>query len=176
MKIQLSEDEVYEIKIPEVVGTEDFLKFLERFNNLSKMIKASYQNKEFNEFKNKFQQRETRKYKTSRDKTSKNSYLNSKEKMIDLMQYCYHGTKEDKNRVTKLLGFKDYGDLNKRFYAWKNRYNIQPNELGFIQFGSKENPHGIKIKNYIIKSYTGMFDENGEEENEVEEKNEKGEN
>lgn len=142
MKININENEVYEIKLPEEIEANELFKIIEKFNNLGKLIRIPNRPKTYNRNK------------------SNIDWYDTKEKVLDVMQYYYHGTSEDKERIVRIIGINKK-DLCKRFHSLKIKFNIQPQEIGFIEFGTKENHLGIKVRDYIIKSHTGIFDENG---------------
>jgi hypothetical protein len=162
MKIYINDDETYEMKIPEKATAEEFLDIVNRLNNATKIIKLSMasvvkptlpvtiktpmmnfpQNKLINQIPNKVKV----------GKGHKLEYYNTREKALDIMQYFYHGTKEDRIRIANITG-KSIDDILKNFTYMKKKYNIQPRDIGFIVRGTKD-------KSYIIKSYTGIFDEN----------------
>ena len=163
MKIQISDDEVYELKLPEKVNNpEEFYTISKKLDNIAKIIKINMMTgTTFNKFKSEFQKRETKiekgKYKTI-FKRKLNPFFDTREKVLDIMQYFYHGTKADRERIVKIMG-KTEQQIIKLFYGQKIRYDIQPQEIGFISFGTIVNKAGLKIPNYIIKSHTGVFDE-----------------
>lgn len=156
MKIQLKDDETYEIKLPEELTSQDFLILLEKLEKIVKLIKLS------GDFKN-----STYKDNPTRTRVSSIAYncpnpFDTREKVLDFLQYGYHGTKEDKDRIVKYIG-RSWKELQKRFHDLINRYSIQPNEIGLTKWKVKgENMRSDnRIPNWSIKSYTGVFDENG---------------
>jgi len=156
MKIQLKDDEIYEIKIPAEITSQDFLILLEKLEKIVKLIKLS------GNFKNPTYKDNPTKTRRSSIKYNCPNPFDTREKVLDFLQYGYHGTKEDKERIIKYIG-RSWEELQKRFHSLINRYNIQPNEIGLTKWRVKE--EGIrsdnKIPNWIIRSYTGVFDENG---------------
>lgn len=84
--------------------------------------------------------------------------LNSREKILDLLQYGYHGTPQDKMRISKLFD-KSWSEIAKRFQVFRKKYNIKPKEIGFITYNTKQGK-GEKIPNYVIKSHSGIYDDN----------------
>lgn len=157
MKIRLKENEIYEIKIPEEIDTENLFILLDRLKVITKLSELSDIRKDIKTEKRKYTQNPT---KTTR-------LYNTKEKTLDLLQYAHHGTKEDKERICKLLNMS-WKEIQKRFYNLIKRYNIQPNEVGLTRWKTKYDKHSDnRIPNWTIKSHTGVFDENGntDEEN-----------
>ena len=87
---------------------------------------------------------------------------------MDILQYYYHGSQRDRDRITNICKFENMNVMSKGFSKMRERFNIQPKEIGFIEFPTKEDRKGIKINDWIIKSHTGIFDEkeeNTDEEN-----------
>ena len=173
MKIQISDDEVYELKLPELVNNpEEFYEILKKLDNIAKIMKINLMTgTTYDKFKNKFQQMETnkatRKYTINPNFTRKNRnpLLDTKEKVLDILQYAYHGNRDDKNRISKLMGFS-WNDISKRFHNLFRRYEIKPSEIGLTQLPSQMFRYvDLKIPNYIIQSHTGIYDEteNGKE-------------
>jgi hypothetical protein len=156
MKIKINENEVYEIKTPEVLNPEDFLNFLNKLDRIAKIIKINLiTGTNYEDFKGKY----NRKFKEKKGKIG-NPYFDTKEKVLDIMQYFFFGTEEDKERICNLVGISK-NELYKRFNGFKKRFNIKPEEIGFLVFGTRKNNKGIRIKDYVIKSHTGLFDEVG---------------
>lgn len=204
MKIQISKDESYEIKIPNEINANDFMKLMTSFDNVIKLIRFNLVKQGIKEDENfRIDENGNRvsrvHYKDKINKIDKNlnldgtprksytkspkfleslknkrktnlrDWCNTKEKVLDLMQYAYHGTKEDRKRIVKITGETNWDVITKSFFGLKNRYDIQPQEVGLTSFGNKGlKAFNFKIPNYIIKSYTGIFDENGNEENKEE--------
>jgi len=174
MKININKDEVYELNFPDEITPDEFLEIYERFGNIAKLIKLSNQEKVIDTFKNQFNQRVRKPYilknPLNPDKITQrcntNPFLDTKEKILDLLQYAYHGSKEDKERICKLMGYS-WSDINKRFHNLFKRFNFLPSEVGLTQIPNKFNKHlNLKIPDYIIQSHTGIFDENGKEQTE----------
>jgi hypothetical protein len=168
MKIKINENEVYELKLPEQVdNVNEFFVILTRLDNIAKIIKMNMiAGTNLYEFKDNFQKRETNKIqnkdyvKKSYTHYKNNTFFDTKEKVMDLIQYYYHGTIEDKNRICKIIGI-NRERLTHKLRDFISIYNIKPEEVGFIMFGTTKKKTGIKVNDYIIKSYTGIFDENG---------------
>ena len=159
MRIQISDDEVYELKLPEKINNhKEFYKILKKFDNIAKIIKINLaMNTTFNKFKSDFQTTETS-IATKRT-YGKNLFFNTREKALDILQYGYHGDKEDKDRISKLMGFS-WAEINKRFHNLTKRYSIQPNEIGLTQKPSQYLQYSdVRIPNYNFKVNTGVFDE-----------------
>jgi hypothetical protein len=158
MKIRIKEDEVYEIKIPEEINASDILILLDRLKVIAKLSELS-------EIRVRTKT-ETRSYVKKGDSPSR--FWNTREKALDLLQYAYHGTEEDKERISKLIR-RDWKKTQKQFHLIKKRYNIQPDEVGLTKWKTQYDSKNldVRIPNWTIKSYTGIFDENGntDEEN-----------
>ena len=168
MRIKINADEVYELEVPKEIDTlENFYALLKKLDNVTKLIKINLMTgTTYDKFKNKFQQMETnkatRKYNINPNlRKNKNPFLDTKEKVLDVLQYAYHGDKEDKNRISKIMGYS-WTDICKRFHALLKRYEVKPNEIGLTNLPSERyRGLNLRIPNYIIKSHTGVFDENG---------------
>jgi len=154
MKIILNEEETYEIKLPETINASGFLELLNQFDNIVKLIRLNSIQKGFDNDKG---------IKTKRTYMShmKNPFFDTREKVLDLLQYGYCGTQEDRERICKVTG-KGWKEISKRFCQLIQRWDIKPNEVGLIKFGNKyQKSKNFGLPNYTIKSYTGVFDENG---------------
>jgi hypothetical protein len=162
MKIIINELETYEIKIPNEVNAKDFMKLLTSFDNVVKLIKFNIIREEFR--KNPDYKNEVIKTKRTYTKLNTRLWCDTREKTLDLMQYAYHGTKEDRIRIEEITGVT-WNGIVKGFNGFKRRYNIQPQEIGLNFWRGIGEHHanliGWKIPNWTIKSYTGYFDENG---------------
>jgi len=166
MKIIINPNETYDIKLPEVIDAEKFIEILNQFDNIAKIIKInSITGTNIKNFKTDFQKRENgiakSKYDFPKKRINTISFFDNREKVLDILQYHYYGTKTDKERIAKIIDMK-WVEISKRFHSLIFRYDIQPNEIGLINLGNKNNQgRENRIPNYIIKSYTGIFDENG---------------
>ena len=170
MKIQISDDEIYELKMPELINNpEEFYQILKKLDNIAKIMKINLaMGTTYNKFKNEYQERETsigikkKKYyfnNPNSPRSNQNPYFDTKEKVLDILQYYYFGDKEDKNRISKLMGY-EWGEINKRFHNLIERYSIQANEIGLTHLPTQQFRYSdVRIPNYIIKSYTGIVDE-----------------
>jgi hypothetical protein len=163
MKIIINELETYEIKIPNEVNAKDFMKLLTSFDNVVKLIKFNIIREEFS--KNPNYKEDKRHYiKRPGIKSNTRIWCDTKEKTLDLFQYAYHGTKEDRLRIVEITN-TPWNEIVKGFYGLKVRWNIQPQEVGLNFWRGKGEHHSNlidwKIPNWTIKSYTGYFDENG---------------
>jgi hypothetical protein len=153
MKIILNKDESYEIEIPKVVDIGGFHKILNKFEGIIKIVKINeLAGTNFKDFKKDFNKR-------SYNKAKGNIYLNTKAKCIDIMQYYYHGTEADRIRISKIVG-RDTETIIKDFSRFRKKFGITPQEVGLISFKNfKKGTPLIKMLDYTIKSYTGIFDE-----------------
>lgn len=163
MKIIINKDETYVIDIPSEINAAEFIKLFDRFYKLTKLIS-------FNAIIHKKSQSVMGGINSSLNPDSsltlapvsikrerhKRTWCNSREKALDLMQYVRHGTKEDKERIVNITKTK-WKDLSKSFKGIRDRYNIKPEEIGIKEDNTPMN-------DYVIKSYTGIFDENENEE------------
>lgn len=156
MKIHLSPNEVYEIKIPNEINAENFLELFNRFNSIIRLIKIN-DSQVVNQKPN--VEQITIYPKRISKKTNKRDWCNTREKSLDLLQYAYHGTVEDKNRICKIVGM-EWFEIGKYFFALKKRFNIKPQEVGLFKFNTGVDRRRYNMPNYTIKSYTGIFDEN----------------
>ena len=161
MKINISPTESYTLKIPEQIDLQEFEEILTKLDGIMKIVKINLiTGTNLTNFKEKFNHRAEIKanlFKTGRGYKSR--FYDTREKVLDIMQYFYHGTKEDKERVAKLIG-KTPNEISKRFWSLSKKYKITNDEIGLIS--NRNQILGIpltKQPNYTIKSYTGIFDE-----------------
>jgi len=181
MKIKINDGEFYELNFPNEVSPVEFLEIYEKFGKIFKLIRLSNQDNKFLDFKNEINSKtkvrnkynlnpnHQRKEYTFKNpigtyrRSNHNPFFETRERVLDLLQYAYHGSEEDKNRISRLMG-KEWNGISKCFHNLiKIRYNdIKPDEIGLTQIPSQINrTQNIKIPNYVIKSHTGIFDENG---------------
>ena len=157
MKIAINENETYEIKIPNEVDTKSFMELLTSFDNIVKLIK-------FNIIKEDGVLKVKKHYTKRADGLKSNTriWCNTREKTLDLMQYCYHGTLEDRKRIQGIANC-EWNEIVKGFHGLKTRFNIKPQDVGLNFWRGKGvsiySLSNWKIKDWIIKSYTGYFDE-----------------
>jgi hypothetical protein len=158
VKIIISKDEIYEIKIPSELNAIQLQEILGKFDNIAKIIKINtITGTNFKTFKTKFNQRA--KHKIYKKKANANPNYDSKDKVLDLLQYFYHGTKEDRARILKITG-EDKINFGKRIWTLCHKYDVQAGEIGLINFANlKAGIKSKKIPNYVIRSHTGLFDE-----------------
>lgn len=168
MKIKINDNEVYEIKLGDYtehnkeVSAQEFLELLNRFENVVKLIKLNSKEQTLDEIKPmKLPKFAKPKMITTTNKEGRiirrnnlREWCNTREKAIDVIQYGYHGTKEDKRRIANKIG-KKWFDISRQFFSIIQRYNIKPQEVGVDKFGMDKK----LIPNYTIKSYTGEYDE-----------------
>lgn len=155
MKIQINENESYEIEMPSEVNADELIKIILSLDNVMKLIRINVVNNKPKLLLDENGERKKRKISVNR------WWCNKKEKVIDLMQYAYHGTLEDKKRI-EIICKNNWTTICKGFNSFKSRFEIQPQEIGLTQWGTiYANGNNFKIPNWIIKSYTGIFDENG---------------
>lgn len=171
MKVQISNDEIYEIKIPEEINPNDFSQLMSKFDNVAKIIRINMlAGKTITRFNNEFNER----FKQQKENITKfkrkphkigigigyaSIFTNTREKALDIIQYFYNGTMQDKIRISKIMSQSPL-QISKKISGLRKRYNINDNEVGVTgRLGTKL----IRNPDYVIKSYSGMFDEKSEE-------------
>jgi len=156
MKITINENENYEINIPNEIEGKEFLNLTEKLIRLSKLILINSNNLSENKNtpQNKYENPLKRKIYNSRRK-----YFGDRNCVLDILQYYYHGSFKDKIRIMKLCNFESQMKFGKRMSSLKTRHNIKPSEIGFVSFRTPLNRNGIIEEDWVIKSYTGIFDE-----------------
>ena len=157
MKVILSETESYEIEIPKVANAKEFQSLLSKLDGVAKILQMNLRlNTNFNEFRNEFNTR-TAVIRNSK-RRGKVTHYTDRKNVLDIMQYFYQGTKEDRVRISTIIG-KTPEEIQKRFWSLIRKWNIQPNEVGLVNFQNQK--FGIRtthIPNYTIKSHTGLYD------------------
>ena len=153
MKIVVEENQFHYIKIPDEINSKELISLIERLILISKVIKPTQQTKQPTGIK-----KEKRKYRKFHRRTE----YDTREKALDILQYGYHGSKEDKQRISKIIG-RSWNDILKNFHSLRIRYNIQANEIGLKRWRNHYESRmvDLKVPNWTIKSYTGIFDKNG---------------
>jgi len=166
MKINMQNDETYDINIPEEVDSREFIALLERLSKIVRLVKLSELGS-FKEFKDNSNQRisanqEKKKGTYKEGRVGTVTWYDTREKALDLLQYGYHGTSEDRRRIEKIMDM-GWAEINKRFHNLRLRYDIKPNEIGIMRWRgvAESRKVNLRLPNWVIKSYTGIFDENG---------------
>jgi len=168
MKIIINKNENYEVEVPNEIQGKEFLDLIEKLMKLSKFIQISSFDIRDNSTNKNIQLNKISTRKPHSSYPQRKKYFNDKNCALDILQYFYQGSRRDKFRVMKLCEFDKMSEFGKRMFSLKIRHNIQPQEIGFISYSTLLDKNGIREENYIIKSYTGIFDEkeeNSDEEN-----------
>lgn len=152
MKIKLNEYMFLTIN-KEILEPDEFGEFMTQLNVISKIVKRDFLSNEENvsektklvkleKTKSTRQYVKSGKYKNGSSEIieTKNNkplqrreWCDSKEKVIKLLKIHYFGSKEDKNEIAKKIGLT-WTNINKSFYNIKNRFNIQPKDIGLKRF------------------------------------------
>jgi hypothetical protein len=152
MKIRINDEESYEIKIPNEIEARDFLNLLNSFDNIVRLIRINNIPKELVKLPKIIT--ETNKKGRIRGTKKHRDWADTREKVLDIMQYAYHGNKEDRKRIMRITGVNDFQVISKSFFWLVKRYQLKPEEVGMVTWKGK-----MRIPYYTIKSYTGLFDE-----------------
>jgi len=171
LKIKINENENYSFEISNELNLQEFMELYNKFEKVMRLIKISNQDNNLIDFQKQFNNRTNIVNSTKRSyhynykdnpnqrRSNENPFINTREKTLDLLQYAYHGNKEDKQRISKLMN-RSWNEIQKIFGKLLERYSITPDEIGLTQIPNNINRQIDKrIPNYIIKSYTGIFDE-----------------
>jgi hypothetical protein len=130
MKIKLSDYEEYVLRVKDSYEPDEFFEFVERLNQLSKMVRKDFvsdMNKEItNTNKNLVKEK-------IKGRTKKRIWCDSKEKVIHYMKIHYFGNKEDQIKISKQIGVSWF-EISKSFHGLKERYNIKPKDLNLKYF------------------------------------------
>jgi ribosomal protein L3 len=163
MKVFINENETYQIDVPNEILAKDFVELLSKFDNIMKIIKLNVAKNEVEVETDRHNLPNRLAYMKRRcsagEKSNSRTWVNTREKALDLLQYAYHGTKEDRQRISKLVNVP-WLTISKGFHGLMQRYNIQADEIGLMILGSQF-ARATLMPSYIIKSHTGYFDENG---------------
>jgi hypothetical protein len=140
MKIKISEDEVYEIKMPEEIGIEDFQNIVARFNFLIKnFTKFSFGNSQPREAGEIILQGDAVKTYKKYNKERWNTLRDNREIFLELLKTYYFGTREEFEKVLKKhgLNFKRTDMASGNIIALREYHNINPRELGLRKFPTR---------------------------------------
>ena len=150
MRIRLSEDEVYEIKMPEEIGIQDFQSIVSKFNFLLKnFVKFDIGGETI------LNASPTKTYK-KHDKTKWLFLRDNRSAFIEILKTHYLGTIPEFENVNKKYEI----DLIKpdmatnKFKALREMHKVKPEEIGLKAFPTKN----IQVKHLILNQ--------GEKENE----------
>jgi len=147
MRIRLSEDEVYEIKMPEEIGMPEFLAIISKFNFLAKSFaKFGGDENASNEITlTEKQHKMTKKH----DKEKWIFLRDNKQAVIEILKAHYIGTYEDFiNSVRKYNIDIVKSDISSnRFKALRELHKITPNEVGLTGFPTRD----VQVKYLLLK-------------------------
>lgn len=136
MKIQLSNDELYEIKLPEQIGLNEFVAVVNKFNFLMKnFIKFSGDNFENNIVLGKEQVKERKDY----DKNRWKFLRDNRDIYIEILNAHYNKTKKEFYEIVDKhnLGLKKADVSSGQFLRIKELHKVIPDEVGLTQFPNK---------------------------------------
>jgi len=148
MKIRLSEDEVYEIKLPEEIGMTDFQGVVAKFNVLLKNFgkfnigESPKENGEIvlsGEAVKQYKKRGNKRWITLKE---------NKDIYFELLKTHYFGTLEDFENVLNKhnIDFKKSDMSCGKIIALREYHKIKPQELGLRKFPTKfEQIHTLKL-------------------------------
>jgi Golgi nucleoside diphosphatase len=126
LKIKLSDKELYEIELNDVMTIQELNETLGKLNSISKIFSKdvfSLVNKSSN-----VEKVIRRRYRISRER----EWCDTREKIVELLKIRYHGTAEQKDELLKKLGIS-WDALTKALYYLAKRNNIQKIEYEVIQ-------------------------------------------
>jgi hypothetical protein len=151
MKIRLSEDEVYEIKMPEEIGMNDFSAIVAKFNFLMKNFSKFNIGNEKDEDELVLNENEVKVAATKIKKYSKSRWLrlrNDRELFINLLKMHYLHTAEEFYDFCKKnnIEFKKVDIPTTQMLRLRELHNAKPQEVGLIKWPSKTDP----VQNLII--------------------------
>jgi hypothetical protein len=131
MKVRLSEKELYEFQIPEVIEIQDLPNILSKLNalnefNIVKPIKplssTPYGIQEVHAKKGNYTGR-----------APKRKWCDTREKAIAVITMSYYGTQRERDEFCKFFK-EDWVNVSKSFHNLKDRYNLKPQEVGLQRF------------------------------------------
>jgi len=155
MKIQLSENEVYEIKLPEMINKQEFSAIVSKFNALAKNF-VKFDIGEAQEVGIVIDtQKVKRQYKTI-NKTRWQFLRDNRSAFIDILLAHYHGTKEELEEVAKSYGISvTKSDIaSNQGIALREMHKVKAEEMGLKSFPTRTNHiynlifDNLKGKNY----------------------------
>ena len=137
MKIQLSEDEIYEIKLPEQIGIEEFSAIVTKFNFLHKNFTKFNIGDNPNSTNSGIilNKNETKDYK-KQDRSKWLFLRNNREAVVNILKAYYLGEVEEFEKVVKSYGINlDRGGVSSiTMRAIREIHNIKPEEVGLKAF------------------------------------------
>ena len=137
MKIRLSDDEVYEIKMPEEIGIQDFQGIVSKFNFLLKnFVKFNIGEIPNEKGEIVLNQTQTKTYK----KHSKQKWLflrDNRNAFIEILKTHYLGTIDEFENIANnkyQLGLSKIDMCSNKFKALKEMHKVKPEEVGLKAF------------------------------------------
>ena len=134
MKIRLSEDEVYEIKMPEEIGLQDFESIVFKFNFLLKnFAKFNIIEKVSDEIVLSGDVAKTYK---KQDKEKWNTLRDNRDIFVELLNTHYNKSTEEFYKTLEKynLDFKKQDMCNTKIIRLRELHKIKPEEVGLIKF------------------------------------------
>jgi len=140
MKIQITNDEVYEIKMPEVIGIDEFRAISSKFNSLLKIF-SKLDMGDNNDGDIILNDRQIKKQ--MKQRSEKWNFLKDNRKIfLEILYAHYHKSNEELKKL-----FTNYNlDMIKKELSCsqtirlKEFHKINPNELGLIKFPTIREP------------------------------------
>lgn len=136
MKIRISEDESYQIKLMEYgnqeLSFEEFLNIVDKLNRVAKIFAP-------HNAKTPIPLGETRHHRKHRPDTP--LYRTDRVEAVKLMKIHYLGKKEEKLAYASNLN-RDWNEMMKGFSGIRKRFGITPQECGLTKFPEKGGKYG----------------------------------
>lgn len=140
MRIKLNDFEEHTIKTKEVLEPTEFIEFVERMNQLVRMIKRDFVldntlNTELSAIEpTQVYAKPKRKYTKNGEtirKTNTRDWCDTKEKVINILKIFYFTeNKTDRIKQIEQLTNDKFVIVTKSFHGIKERYNIKPQDVG----------------------------------------------
>lgn len=140
MKIRLSEDEVYEIKMPEEIGIEEFPNIVAKFNFLIKhFTKFNIKGEEINQGEILLTGNVANSVRKKYDKEKWPTLKENRDILISLLKAHYLLDLEGFNKFIKdnNLNFSKIDMAGGSMIRMRELHNVKPEEVGLIKFPSR---------------------------------------
>jgi hypothetical protein len=132
VKIKINEKENYNIEIPDEISSQEFLGLMSRLDIISKMIlKGSPLEIEPVQIGNKNKTIAIQSHKKGRG--HRVSWGNDRDKVIRYLKAQYHGSKQDKEKISEIEG-QEWEDIMRSLWYYRNKFEIKPQEVGMKRF------------------------------------------
>lgn len=134
MKIQINENESYEINLPDIITIKEFLYIVNKVSSIAQNNQELSSSKEA----------KRRYVKSGKYCGAKYPWTQNRDKAVELVKLHYFGEKEKKEQIARSNNISWY-DIVKSLHNLKKRFDIKPQEIGLREFPPRGGSRELKI-------------------------------